>query len=508
MTEGSVMKIEEHGGVAPMARPPLDAAALAAHGRQVLVDLEKLQLPHRQWLPPGTTPEGAPLFDVVVIGAGMYGLAAAAALRLAGIQNVLVLEREKKGSEGPWVTYARMPTLRSPKELPGISLDIPSLTFRAWYEAAYGEDTFRQLYKVWNQDWQDYLVWFQDVMSLPVRHGCEVKTVEPRASWVDVRLQSGERVQARRVVIATGRNGNGGANLPAFVSAELFPDRAAHTFEEIDFSTLAGRDVAIIGAGASAWDNAATALEAGAKTVTMYARRRYLPQINKGRATHIGFLEGWNALDDAQRWELALFFERIQSPPPHETIHRTMRHANFSLRLGSAIKSVHASGVGVAISLADREDSADFVIVGTGFGVDLSRTPMLDAITPELALWRDRYHPPVECTSASLGLYPYLGPGFECQPKEQSADRLDLVHIFNAAAFVSHGHMASDVPGLTSSAQRISRAIVSHFFRESFNEVRSRMLSWNEHELSGTPLYVEVDPVTQIALDEKREAQG
>lgn len=493
----------EHEGwnkVAPTARPPIDRVSLAGHARTVRIDLDKLQLPSKPWLPATVTPEGERLFDVIVIGAGMYGLAAAASLVLSGIDNLLVLEKEDKGREGPWVTYARMPTLRSPKELPGISLGIPSLSFRAWYEAAYGEDTFDRLYKVWNQDWQDYLTWFQDVLSLPVRHGRAVARIRPRPSWVDIHLADGSIIQARRVVVATGRNGTGGANIPSFVDRSLFPRHAAHTFQDIDFSRLSGRDVAVVGAGASAWDNAATALEAGARTVVMYGRRPYLPQINKGRATHIGFLEGWSALADSKRWDLARYFDTVQSPPPHETIHRTMRHSNFTLKLGAAVRLVGHDGDAVAIRFADRTDRTDFVIVGTGFGVDLAREPLFDEIMPRLALWQDRYSPPPGYECAPLALYPYLGPGFECEAKMEGDGRIDLVHIFNSSAFVSHGHMASDVPGLTASAQRLSRAILRHFFTESFQSVRDEMLAWNEHELEGTPLHVEVDPATQIAL--------
>jgi hypothetical protein len=35
----------------------------------------------------------------------------------AQVTNILVLDRAPKGFEGPWLTYARMRTLRSPKDL-------------------------------------------------------------------------------------------------------------------------------------------------------------------------------------------------------------------------------------------------------------------------------------------------------------------------------------------------------------------------------------------------------
>ncbi len=63
---------------------------------------------------------------IAIIGAGIGGLAAAAALRLLGIDRVRVLDRARPGREGPWVTFARMETLRSPKALAGPALGLPA----------------------------------------------------------------------------------------------------------------------------------------------------------------------------------------------------------------------------------------------------------------------------------------------------------------------------------------------------------------------------------------------
>jgi cation diffusion facilitator CzcD-associated flavoprotein CzcO len=112
-------------------------------------------------------PDGTPVLDVVIVGAGMYGIAAASALMMKGIRRISLLDRAADGEEGPWITYARMETLRSPKHLPGVSLGIASLTFRAWYEARFGSAAWDALYKIPNADWQDYLTW--------VRRACYIK---------------------------------------------------------------------------------------------------------------------------------------------------------------------------------------------------------------------------------------------------------------------------------------------------------------------------------------------
>src|SRR5215471_13534742 len=128
-------------------------SGLAAHEREVARDLELLGLPPRAWSAVRPGPDGAPLLDVVVVGAGMCGIAAAAGLIFKGVRNIRVLDQSPAGREGPWLNFARMTTLRSPKHLPGPALGIPSLTFRAWYEALHGAEGWAQLYKISRADW-------------------------------------------------------------------------------------------------------------------------------------------------------------------------------------------------------------------------------------------------------------------------------------------------------------------------------------------------------------------
>ena len=56
-----------------------------------------------------------------------------------------VIDKEPEGREGPWRTYARMPTLRSPKDFTGPDLDVPSLTYEAWHTARFGAASWEDL---------------------------------------------------------------------------------------------------------------------------------------------------------------------------------------------------------------------------------------------------------------------------------------------------------------------------------------------------------------------------
>src|SRR5689334_3960500 len=119
-------------------------ASLAALEARLKQDLAWLELPTKSWVPRCTV-DGDDVVDVVIIGAGMAGLVASGMLKRLGVDNQLVLDRAAAGQEGPWVTFARMRTLRSPKELTGPAMGLPALTFRAFYEAQFGAAAWKAL---------------------------------------------------------------------------------------------------------------------------------------------------------------------------------------------------------------------------------------------------------------------------------------------------------------------------------------------------------------------------
>src|SRR5690606_20566210 len=134
------------------------AAGLARLEARLAQDLSWLELPPPAWVPP-TEHKGQPVLDVAVIGGGMAGLTAAAALKFLGIAAT-VFDKAPQGYEGPWATTARMETLRSPKVLTGPALGLPALTFRAWFEAQYGTEPWEALDKIPRLQWMDYLRWY------------------------------------------------------------------------------------------------------------------------------------------------------------------------------------------------------------------------------------------------------------------------------------------------------------------------------------------------------------
>ena len=71
--------------------------------------------PRTEWMVPRLY-RGKPALDVLIVGAGQSGLCIAFALMRDRVRNILAIDRAPEGREGIWVTFARMPTLRSPKD--------------------------------------------------------------------------------------------------------------------------------------------------------------------------------------------------------------------------------------------------------------------------------------------------------------------------------------------------------------------------------------------------------
>ncbi len=150
-----------------------------ALSRQVEAELELFSYPVRDWVRPVRRSDGTPVHNVVIVGGGQAGLAIAFGLRQEHISGVMVLDENPGGMEGPWVTYARMLTLRTLKFLTGPDLGVPSLTFRRWHGAVYGEDAWDGLVRIDKADWMQYLVWFRETLDIPVRNNVRLTRIEP-----------------------------------------------------------------------------------------------------------------------------------------------------------------------------------------------------------------------------------------------------------------------------------------------------------------------------------------
>lgn len=471
-----------------MSAPVANHAGLNALEQRLAEDLSLLELPAKPWVP-ARTHQGETVRDVVVIGAGMCGLAATAKLILTGIDNVVAYDAAPAGREGPWVTFARMETLRSPKTLLGPALGLPQLTFRAWFTAQWGVEAWTELDKIPKNQWMEYLVWYRRVLDLPVHNGVRMTGIEPVGDLLAIDLAGAEtgRVYTRRLVLATGRSGLGGFAVPDFLKAV---DRRlwAHSADDIDFNALQGKRLAVIGAGASSMDNAATALEAGAASVDLLIRRKQMPRINK--MTGIGsqgVVHGMHALGDAWRWKFVDYSASTQTPPPRASTLRVSRHHNARFLLDCGINTVKEDAGELLIDTTQGPLRYDFLIAATGFTNDFSGRPEFAAVAPHIRSWADgRYRPAMGTPRGNLLESPDLGPAFEFRERVAGAcPMLAHIHCFNDAAMLSHGKVSGDIPAVSAGADRLVRGIAASLFAEDVETHFANLQAYDIPELQG-----------------------
>jgi cation diffusion facilitator CzcD-associated flavoprotein CzcO len=445
-------------------------AGLDALTQRARIDLERIAHPRQAWLDPRPAPNGAPALDVLIIGAGQSGLATAFGLQRARVDNVLVVDRAPAGQEGPWRTYARMPTLRSPKDFTGPDLDVPALTYQSWHEARYGIEHWQALRLIARQDWADYLDWLRSTVRLPVRNGLAASAIRPVAGLLAVDLtDDAGRVStayARKIVLATGQDGFGRWWMPDSIAA-LPADRRSHTADAIDFPALAGRRVAVLGAGASAFDNAAMALEAGAAQVRLFCRRATPQVVQPYRwLTFRGLLAHMGDLDDAWRWRFMSHILGLREGFPQETYDRCRQHADrFEIIAGAPIERATVTASGIGIETPRGRFEADHLICGTGIDMDFAARPELVHAAAHIATWADRYTPPTAERDDRLARFPYLDRDYALTERTPgTAPWLADLHVFSIAATMSFGPSGSSINAMTTAVPRLVAGLTRGLF--------------------------------------------
>lgn len=438
------------------------------------------------WTRPRARP-GGHVYDVVIVGGGQSGLAAAFGLLRERISNILIIDENPAGYEGPWETYARMLTLRTPKDLTPIDFGVPALTYRAFWEAQHGPDSWAAVDKIARGDWMAYLRWYRRVLNLPVRNDAKldhIAPVEPGLFRLD--LVNGASLLARKVVLATGIQGGGEWHTPPMISRALSSDRYAHTSQPIDFAPLAGKRVAILGGGASAFDNANAALTQGVGAVHVHIRRQALPRINPIRyMERVGFTARYPALSDAEKYAVMRAFLAHNQPPTNDTFNRAAAWPGFELHLGSPWLSVEQSDQGTRVTTPHGTFDYDFLILSTGLVSDPSLRPELRMLGERIARWSDRYTPPAGQENALIDAHPYLGPAFEFLPREAGDTALHGLFAFNYSALISLGLSASALSGLKNALPRLVKGVADQLFLDDRETLIADLIAYEEHEFVG-----------------------
>ncbi|GGG58841.1 NAD(P)-binding domain-containing protein [Paenibacillus radicis (ex Gao et al. 2016)] len=454
-------------------------------------DLAYLAYGGANWVRPVRHTEGH-VYDVIIVGGGQSGLGIAFGLLRERIANILIIDENSEGEEGPWETYARMRTLRTPKHLTSVDLGIPSLTFRAWWEAQAGPEGWDAIVKIPRGDWMEYLRWYRKVLDLPLINEVRLERIEPSGAGVHHLQVSGkgalsETLLARKVVLATGIQGGGEWHVPDMITNNL-PERLyAHTSSRIDFENWRGKRIAILGGGASAFDNASYALSEGVAEVHVFVRRKEMPRINPIRQMEAsGMIERYAALSDAEKYAAMVHFFQHNQPPTNDTFERAVAWPGFRLHLGTPWLSVKEGDGGVRVKTADEELHYDFLLISTGLLTDPALRPELRQVEAHIARWSDRHRAPAGMNNPLLDAHPYLTPGFAFTSRtDEGAALLHGLFAFNYSALISCGISASALSGMKYGIPRIVTAIADQLFLDDREQIMADYLSYDEKEFIG-----------------------
>ncbi len=436
--------------------PAFLSSSLAVLEKKIQRDLELMNLPAPSW-----RPLDSEMCEVAIIGAGQSGIAIAHALELEGIYNVMVFDSAKSGEEGPWLTTARMRTLRSGKRLRGPA-HIPHLTFQAWCEEKYGSEAWEKVGKIPTGAWGKYIKWLKTVLNINVNSGWKLEKILPNPdNSLTLVFDNNKKIVCRKVVLATGRMGFGGANIPPYVK-NLPRAYWAHTSDRIDPTLFQNKHVTVVGVGASGFDAAATALENGASHVDMIMRRSVLPTVHHASFfAYQGFLRGFYFLSDQERYDFTSRVLDAGIPPPPESLDRLDPYSTFTLVASTEIKGLSEVGSRVAIDTNYGRRYTDYIVFATGYKADGKALSELSGFFDKILLWKDR----MPLASAKYGGFAYLGPHFEFLEKTPgTCPFLANIHCFNYGGFLSHGRISGDIDGLPIGISRLVEGISVDLF--------------------------------------------
>jgi cation diffusion facilitator CzcD-associated flavoprotein CzcO len=386
--------------------------------------------------------------QIAIIGAGPYGLSAAAHLR-----SVKGLEVRVFGE--PMSFWDRnMPVgmlLRSNWTATRIADPHHTLTLEA-YQASTGD---RFSVPVPLDSFVRYGLWYQR-QAVPDLDQRKIVRVEGGSGAFRLLLEDGEVVNTRRVVVATGIGSF--VRRPAEFKS-LPPSLASHTSVHRDFTQFAGKEVLIVGSGQSALESGALLHESGAKveivaraTVINWLQGRLSKTLHHGLGklvrqvlyapTDVG-PAGMSQLmarpDMLRRLPRGLQDKlRKRAVRPAGARWLVNRLQNVPLRLGKAVVSVVPIADRVKVKLNDgSERTVDHILMGTGYQVDISK---YDFLSPQLVDSIERFNG-----------YPVLKQGLETS--------VPGLHIVGAPAAWSFGPLMQFVSGTTYASRALTRAV-------------------------------------------------
>lgn len=381
--------------------------------------------------------------DVAIVGAGPYGLAAAAHLREIKGLDVRLLGEPMSFWERhmPERMLLRSPWVASSIADPGRRFSLDA------YKASHAGDGLEPPLPV--AHFIKYGRWVLEQLALTP--GGKVNRIDPAPGGYQLTLEHGDTLMARRVVIAGGIQ-------PFAYRPEVFRGMpralVTHTSEQRNFDGFRNKSVMVVGAGQSALESAGFMRAAGADVEVLI----------RNPAVHwLGKKRQWLHAP-AIRW---MFYGRGDIGPAGVSIFvqhphlfrrlprriqdwwgpRAVRPAVFDnlmastdvrIQGGRSLVSAAVEGERLRVHLTDGSDRLiDHLVLGTGYRIDVARYPF---VTPALI---DRVQ--------RVNGYPVLNAGFETS----SAG----LHFLGAPAARSFGPLMRFVAGTEFAGHALQKSV-------------------------------------------------
>jgi len=387
--------------------------------------------------------------DVAVIGAGPYGLAAAAHLRAANV-GVRVF--------GEAMSFWRqnMPSgmkLRSP----WIATHIAEPRGRYLLDDYFGEMGWPIPELLPVENFIAYGTWFQQRVA-PDLDSRAVVRIAPRDGGFRLVLEDGANIFAKRVVMATGLRNH--EFRPAQFDG-LPRSLVSHSCEHTDSDRFRGRHVAVVGRGQSATESAALLHEAGAK-VEIICRGRLVwngdPETRSALRKSVRSLLGKALIPPSQVGPFP-FNWLVEAPaivrhlPQHArnsfNAHCLRATAILWLRPrlqdvpvheGERIRDARRDGDRIALTLDGGSRRVDHVLLATGYRIDVDKMTILDSQLRSRVVRHNGY--------------PVLSAGFESS--------VGGLHFIGSTAVASFGPLLRFIAGAGFAARRITQSALGH----------------------------------------------
>jgi len=324
--------------------------------------------------------------DVLIIGAGPFGLSISTHLRGGGIDHVIVgRPMDTWRSHMPADMFLKSEPYGSDMSCPQTGYDLAGYS-RSERVEGIGRGIPLSLERFIN-----YSDWYIKHL-VPDVSDVRVTEIQARDGGFRIALADAEPIAARNVVVATGTLPH--VHIPAEL-AGLPPELVSHTSEHHRFDRFRGRKVAVLGAGSSALETAALLHEAGCE-VRLVARRppawatgAPLPLTPLTRLRNNKLCEGWKC----PLWNSPGLFRMLPAGvrivkartvlgPLGAWWLKDRVEGVIDILDGTRVRRAEATGSGVKLLLDDPGRPSlevDHVIAGTGFRVDIAHLDFLPA---------------------------------------------------------------------------------------------------------------------------------